>query len=74
MSRPQRWEDLSPTQQRSVITLGIVQLALLIAALFDLSRRDAAELRGRKGLWYMLVFVNYIGPLAYFLYGRKRSA
>jgi hypothetical protein len=53
---------------------GIVQFALLAAALSDIHRRPAEEIRGSKWLWSAVAFANFmgIGPIAYFLFGRKR--
>lgn len=52
---------------------GSIQLVLLVAALRDIRRRPAAEIKGGKRLWTALAFVNGIGPIAYFAFGRKRS-
>jgi hypothetical protein len=46
---------------------------LLIAALIDIRRRPAKQIRGNKLLWTAAVFVNFIGPISYFVFGRKRS-
>jgi hypothetical protein len=51
--------------------LGLIQVALLAAALIDIRRRSADELNGSKRLWTLAAFVNFIGPLAYFIFGRK---
>ncbi len=67
-----QWKDLSPGQQWGIVLSGAVQLALLIAALLDIYRRPAEEIRGSKRLWALVSFVNFIGPLAYFLFGRRR--
>src|SRR5262249_38409376 len=64
--------ELTHAQRRSIVLAGIVQLALLAAALFDIRRRPSQEINGSKLLWTGLAFVNFIGPLAYFLFGRKR--
>ena len=49
-------------------------MALLAAALADIYRRPAEEIRGSKRLWSLVAFANFmgIGPIAYFLFGRKR--
>lgn len=73
MTQPRRWQDLSPRQRRGIVVSGVVQVALLLAALRDLRRRPAEQIRGSKRLWSAAVFVNWLGPLAYFLYGRRRS-
>lgn len=73
MTQARRWQDLSPRQRRGIVVSGVVQVALLLAALRDLRRRPAEQIRGSKRLWSAAVFVNWLGPLAYFLYGRRRS-
>lgn len=65
------WTDLSAGQKAGVVILGMAQLALLAAALWDLAHRSADEIRGDKRMWTALVFVNWIGPLAYFTIGRR---
>ena len=49
-----------------------MQVGLLIAALVDLRRRPADQLRGSKAMWTAVSFVNFAGPLAYFVFGRRR--
>jgi len=71
MSEKKRWQDLDPAQKLIGILLGIVQVSLLIAALTDIRKRPAAQIRGRKLWWVMAAFVNYVGPISYFLFGRK---
>jgi Phospholipase_D-nuclease N-terminal len=67
-----RLRDLSEPQRAVIAVLVALQLGLLAAALFDLSRRPARKVRGDKRLWVAASFVNYVGPVAYFAYGRKR--
>jgi hypothetical protein len=73
MTRKQRWRDLSGRRRAGIGVAGAVQLALLAAALIDLRRRPAAQIRGDKRLWVAVSFVNFAGPLAYFGYGRRRA-
>jgi hypothetical protein len=70
--KKQSWSDLSPTQQKATVGAGIVQVGLCIAALADIRRRPAEEINGKKPMWVALAFVNTLGPLAYFIFGRKR--
>ena len=72
--RPKQWQDLTDAQRRGIAIMGVLQLALLAAALIDIRRRPADAINGSKRLWTMVVFVNFIGPIAYFLFGRKRPA
>jgi len=50
--------------------LVLIWLALMGAALIDLTRRKAV--RGSKLLWVIvIVFIGTIGPITYFAIGRK---
>lgn len=52
-----------------LIPILIIQLALIFFALTDLVRRE--QTRGPKWVWVLvIVFVNMIGPIVYFLLGR----
>jgi hypothetical protein len=66
-----QWQDLSPRQQRTVLVVGSVQLALAATAWTDLATRPANEVNGSKGLWAALIAVNWVGPLAWFRWGRR---
>ena len=53
-----------------IIPIIIIQLVLIIFALTDLVRRE--QTRGPKWVWVLvIVFVNMIGPIVYFLLGRE---
>lgn len=69
--KPQ-WKDLSSRQRRAIVGVGVIQVTLMLAALIDIRRRPAQEIRGPKGAWVAASFVNTIGPLSYFAFGRKR--
>lgn len=66
------WSQLGPLAKVGVFVLAIFQIGLLAAALVDMSRRPADRIRGPKVLWFPVAFVNFIGPVAYFVVGRKR--
>lgn len=69
-----RWEDLSPWKKSTIMVIGFFQVLLLVAALIDLRKRSPQEITGGdKRIWSVVVFINYIGPIAYFLFGRKRT-
>jgi hypothetical protein len=70
--KTKKWRDLTPNQRKVVAAGGAAQLVLLGAALADIRHRSADELRGSKRLWVPALFINFIGPVAYFLFGRKR--
>lgn len=68
-----RWKEL-PAEKRSAITVaGVVQLVLLVLAQRDISKKPAAQIRGPKGLWRLATLINFIGPIAYFAFGRRRK-
>ena len=51
---------------------GGIQPLLAAAALLDLRRRPGDQVRGSKKLWAAAAFMNFVGPLAYFAFGRRR--
>ena len=67
-----RWSELSTGQRRGIVLSGVVQVALLGAALLDIWRRPEEEIRGNKRMWTLAAFVNFVGPIAYFAFGRRR--
>jgi hypothetical protein len=71
-----KWSDLSEPTQRLIIVGAAVETSLKAAALVDMKRRPASEIRGRRWMWVpALTILNSAGlaPLAYFLWGRRRG-
>jgi hypothetical protein len=67
-----RLADLS-SRQRSAFGLGaVLQVILLVAALVDIRRRPQDQIKGSKRLWTAGAFVTFVGPISYFVFGRKR--
>jgi hypothetical protein len=57
-----------------VIAYFAAVLGLLAVTLIDIKRRPASQIRGPKQLWTTLSLVNWlIGPIAYFIFGRRRQ-
>ncbi len=71
MIQKKQWSDLTTGQQTSIVFAGALQFSLLVAALWDLWHRSPDEINGDRRLWTLASFVNYVGPLAYFLFGRR---
>lgn len=69
-----KWADMSDGQRAAAVAGVVVQLALQFAALRDLKRRPADQVRGPKPVWVAASFVNTIGPVAYFAVGIKRGS
>ncbi len=74
MKKKRSWGELSSLQKAMLIVAGVVELLLLVAALVDLRRRPAEQIRGSKRVWALVAFINYVGPVTYFIVGRKRAA
>ena len=72
MATRKKWSELGSRNRRLIAVLGVVEVVLLAAALFDIKRRPAEQIKGPKWMWSALAFVNIVGPLAYFVLGRRR--
>lgn len=67
------WKDLTSNQKMLVCIFGVLEFGLLIAALWVFARRSPDEVRGPRKMWFGLVFINWIGPICYFAFGRKKK-
>ena len=70
-----KWNELSPRTRQLIIAGGVFEGILKVAALVDLARRPASEVRGSKVRWTLAVtLINSVGavPVAYFAYGRRK--
>ena len=55
-----------------LIPVILIQIILLIVALLDLVKRERT--RGPKWVWaVVIVLVNIIGPIVYFIVGRREE-
>ena len=58
----QRWSDLSARTRRLLITAAVADATLRVAALIDIKRRPASQIRGRKRVWVATVaLINSAG-------------
>jgi hypothetical protein len=69
--RRKHWQELTEAQQVGIIILTVVQIALLVGALWDIYQRPPEKINGHKAWWTLASFVNFFGPVAYFSFGRK---
>jgi Phospholipase_D-nuclease N-terminal len=67
-----QWKDLSSGRKRRIAIQGMIQVALAAWALWDIRHRPADRIKGSKRLWTLAAFVQPVGPVAYFLFGRKK--
>ena len=57
-----------------LLPVVLIQLGLIIAALFDLEKEERRVRGGSKLIWALvIVFLNVIGPILYFIAGREES-
>ncbi len=57
-----------------IIPIVLIQVGLMIWALYDLTRPDRRVKGDNKIVWALIViFVNLIGPILYFLVGREEG-
>ncbi len=57
-----------------LLPVVLIQLGLIIAALFDLEKEERHVRGGSKLIWaVVIVFLNVVGPILYFIAGREES-
>ena len=72
MAAKKKWSDYSKRSRALIVAVGVVEVGLLVAALIDIRRRPADQIEGSKRMWTGLVFIDIAGPIAYFVFGRRR--
>jgi hypothetical protein len=74
MAARRQWSDLSQRTRRVIIGAAVAEGILKVAALIDLKRRPASQVRGSRWLWATVVaLVGSAGvvPISYFVFGRR---
>jgi hypothetical protein len=75
MAARRQWSELSPRTRRLISVAAVVEGILKLAALIDLKRRPASQVRGPKWLWATAVTVIAsagVLPISYFVLGRRQ--
>lgn len=72
MKQQKQWKDLATATKIRMMIMGVIQVALLVAALWDIRQRPAEGIKGDKKVWVGIAFINFVGPLAYVFFGRKQ--
>jgi hypothetical protein len=75
MAARRQWSDLSPRTRRLLAITAVVEGILKLAALIDLKRRPANQVRGPKWVWATVVTVVSsagVVPISYFVFGRRQ--
>ncbi|MGG5173861.1 PLDc N-terminal domain-containing protein [Pseudarthrobacter sp. J1763] len=70
-SKKKAWKDLNALQRAGVVVMGGAQIALFVAAQKDISQRSDAEIQGNRWAWRAACLINFVGPVSYFLFGRR---
>ncbi len=65
--------DVSSARRFMAVVQFMIQGALLLMALADITRRPAEEINGDKRRWFAFLFTPYIGPISYLMFGRKHE-
>ena len=76
MAARQQWSDLDERTRKLIISMAVAEGILKLAALIDIKRRPANQIRGRKWMWASVVtVVSSAGviPISYFLFGRRQD-
>ena len=74
MVATRQWSDLSERTRRLLAITAVAEGIFKLAALIDLKRRPASQVRGPKWLWAtVLAIVSSAGvvPISYFVFGRR---
>jgi hypothetical protein len=74
MAARTQWRDLSERTRRLLVGAAVAEGILKIAALIDIRRRPASQVRGPKWLWATVVTVVSsagVVPVSYFVFGRR---
>lgn len=64
-------EQYGPNAERVLAAVAALEFAGKIATWISLARRNDKEVRGPKWLWRIATGINFFGPAAYWLFGRK---
>jgi hypothetical protein len=76
MAATRRWSDLSERRRRLLVAAAVAEGILKLAALIDIKRRPASQIRGQKWIWATVVAVVSsagVVPVSYFVFGRRRQ-
>ena len=75
MATRKQWSDLSQRTRRLLTVTAVIEAILKLAALIDIRRRPASQIRGPKWLWATVVAVISsagVLPVSYFVFGRRQ--
>jgi Na+/melibiose symporter-like transporter len=60
-------------KQKRILSMALVIHVIILTLTWrDLSKRPAAAVRGKKGMWRIASLLNTSGSVTYWLFGRRR--
>lgn len=67
-------ELLSSVNLQLIWPLLLIQGVLVVVSLFDWIKQED-QIRGNRWIWLVvIIFVNLIGPVLYFIFGRRKDS
>ena len=73
-ARPRRTPSAAQARASGQGIINLINLVLVILTIRDIRRRRDDEINGKRKWWMLAAFAPPIGPIAYFIFGRKRGA
>jgi hypothetical protein len=67
------WKEMTSAQKGGNIAFRIIGMVLTGLALWDLKNRPDDRIKGKKGVWALVSLAQPIGPIIYFIFGRKKA-
>jgi phospholipase D-like protein len=64
--------ELPRWQRIGTLVVAPLEIILTVTAAVDLARRPSSRIRGPKALWWLSIFIQPVGPIAYLKWGRRR--
>lgn len=66
-------ELISSINWELILPIFIIQGILIVVGIIDWAKQ-AENTRGNRWVWFVvIIFINIIGPIAYFIFGRRKD-
>lgn len=66
-------ELLSSINLQLILPLLLIQGVLVVVSLFDWIKQED-QIRGNRWIWLpVIIFIHIIGPVLYFIFGRRKD-
>ncbi len=72
-SKPQQTPSRARARAGGQGLINLINIVLVILTIRDIRRRRDDEINGKRKWWMLAAFAPPFGPIAYFLFGRKRD-